>query len=75
MYYYIKPKKNYYAELVDYLKQHKEDSGIIYCLSRASTDKLAADLKDDGFIAEAYHAGLERNVREERQNNLLLADV
>ncbi len=75
IYYYIKPKRNYYAELVDYLKQHKEDSGIIYCLSRASTDKLAADLKDDGFIAEAYHAGLERNVREERQNNFLKDDV
>ncbi|MEO6638030.1 MAG: ATP-dependent DNA helicase RecQ, partial [Ginsengibacter sp.] len=75
IYYYIKPKKNYYAELADYLKQHKEDSGIIYCLSRALTDKLAGDLKDDGFIAEAYHAGLERSVREERQNGFLKDEV
>ncbi|MEP6846006.1 MAG: RecQ family ATP-dependent DNA helicase, partial [Panacibacter sp.] len=75
IYYYIKPKKNYYAELVDYLKQHKEDSGIIYCLSRASTEKLAEDLKEDGFNAEAYHAGLERNVREGRQDKFLKDDV
>lgn len=75
IYYYIKPKKNYYDNLVLYLKLHKEDSGIIYCLSRASTERLAEDLKEDGFSAEAYHAGLERNVREERQNKFLKDEV
>ena len=75
IYYYIKPKKNYYTDLVNYLNQHKEDSGIIYCLSRASTDRLAEDLKEDGFNAESYHAGLERKIREERQNNFLKDDV
>ena len=60
IYYYVKPKSNYYDELVNYLNQHKDDSGIIYCLSRASTERLAEDLKADGFNAEAYHAGLEK---------------
>lgn len=75
IWYYVKPKKNYYSELTHYLKQHKEDSGIIYCLSRTSTEKLAEDLKQDGFNAEAYHAGLEKRVRDERQDKFLKDDI
>src|SRR5690606_28115654 len=47
----------------------------IYCLSRASTESLAEDLKAEGFSAEAYHAGLERNIREERQEKFLRDEV
>ncbi|MEO6329775.1 MAG: RecQ family ATP-dependent DNA helicase [Ginsengibacter sp.] len=75
IYYYVKPKRNYYNDLIDFLKEHKDDSGIIYCLSRASTERLAEDLKQDGFNAEAYHAGLEKNVREDRQNKFLKDDI
>jgi len=75
IFYYIKPKRNYYEDLIDFLKQHKDDSGIIYCLSRASTESLAKNLKEDSFNAEAYHAGLEKNVREERQNKFLKDDI
>ncbi|MCW3107215.1 MAG: recQ [Segetibacter sp.] len=75
IYYYVKPKRNYYEELIRYLKQHKSDSGIIYCLSRTATEKLAEDLKADGFNAEAYHAGLEKSVRDERQEKFLRDDI
>lgn len=73
--YYVKPKRNYYDELVNYLEQHKEDSGIIYCLSRNATEKLAEDLKADGFNAEAYHAGLDKTTREQRQDLFLKDDI
>lgn len=75
IYYGIRPKKNHYDQLLTYLEAHKEDSGIIYCLSRASTESLAADLKAAGFSAEAYHAGLERHLREERQEKFLRDEV
>ncbi len=75
IYYYIKPKKGYYDALVDYLEEHKDDSGIIYCLSRAATEKLAEDLRSDGFSAAAYHAGLEKNTRDERQDLFLKDDI
>lgn len=75
IYYYVKPKSNYYDELVSYLKQHKDDSGIIYCLSRAATERLAEDLKSDGFNAEAYHAGIEKNLKDERQDKFLRDDI
>ena len=73
--YYIKSKANYYEQLTAYLRAHSDDSGIIYCLSRASTESLAADLTASGFPALAYHAGLERMTREERQDKFLKDDV
>lgn len=73
--YYVKPKRNYYDELVDYISDHKNDSGIIYCLSRNATEKLADDLKEDGFNAAAYHAGLDKATRDERQDLFLKDDI
>lgn len=73
--YYIKPKKGYYDVLVDYLEAHSDDSGIIYCLSRAATEKLAEDLREDGFSAAAYHAGLDKHTRDERQDLFLKDDI
>ena len=75
IYYYVKPKKGYYDTLVEYLAEHKNDSGIIYCLSRQATENLAGDLKTDGFSAAAYHAGLEKNTRDERQDLFLKDDI
>ncbi|MBN8720861.1 MAG: DNA helicase RecQ [Sediminibacterium magnilacihabitans] len=75
IYYYVKPKKNYYQELAAYLKEHTDESGIIYCLSRAATEKLAEQLQADGFNAAAYHAGLEKEIRDERQDLFLKDDV
>jgi ATP-dependent DNA helicase RecQ len=75
IHYLIKSKTNYYDQLFGYLTEHREDSGIIYCLSRSSTETLANQLKSDGFAAAAYHAGLEKNVREQRQNQFLRDDI
>ena len=73
--YFIQPKKNHFEVLVDYIKRHKEDSGIIYCLSRATTESLADKLQQQGFDAAAYHAGLERSLREKRQDQFLRDDL
>jgi ATP-dependent DNA helicase RecQ len=75
IYYYVKPKKSYYIHLVKYLQDHKEDSGIIYCLSRTSTEKLAEDLQQDGFNAAAYHAGLDKTIKDDRQDKFLKDDI
>ncbi|MBY0481520.1 MAG: DNA helicase RecQ [Chitinophagaceae bacterium] len=75
IFYTVKPKRGYYEDLVEYLNEHQNDSGIIYCLSRAATEKLAADLMEDGFQAAAYHAGLEKTVRDERQDLFLKDDI
>ena len=75
IFYTVKTKRGYYEELTAYLEEHKNDSGIIYCLSRAATEKLAADLVEDGFQAAAYHAGLEKNLRDERQDQFLKDEI
>ena len=75
IYYYVRSKSGYLDQLGDYLSKHKEDSGIIYCLSRASTEKLAEDLCDLGFSAGAYHAGLDKNLREQRQDKFLRDEI
>jgi ATP-dependent DNA helicase RecQ len=73
--YFIKPKKNYFDQLLEYVKEHIDDSGIIYCLSRNSTESLSEKLREQGVLAEAYHAGLEKNIREERQEKFLRDEV
>lgn len=75
IYYRVEPKRDSYNQLLDYLKARGDDSGIIYCLSRNSTESLAADLKKAGFSAVPYHAGLEREKRERHQELFLNDDV
>jgi ATP-dependent DNA helicase RecQ len=67
IFYGVEPKRNSYGQLLDYLEKRKDDSGIIYCLSRASTDALAADLRDEGYSALSYHAGLDKAMRDKHQ--------
>ena len=46
------------AQLMEFLKQHTDESGIIYTLSRKSTEAVAHFLQSKGIEAKAYHAGL-----------------
>ncbi|MBC7888679.1 MAG: DNA helicase RecQ [Ferruginibacter sp.] len=73
--YFIKQKKNYLQQLLDYLQEHKDDCGIIYCLSRNSTESLAEDLRDNGYAAAAYHAGLDKNIKENNQEKFLRDEI
>ena len=71
IYYGVEPKRNSYGQLLDYLEKRKDESGIIYCLSRSSTDSLAADLRDEGFSALSYHAGHDKQTRDKHQESFL----
>ena len=73
IHYAVEPKRNSYGQLLDFLDKRKDDSGIIYCLSRNSVDSLAADLRDEGFSALPYHAGMDKKTRE-RHQELFLKD-
>jgi ATP-dependent DNA helicase RecQ len=75
IYYTVKPKRNSYAQLLDFLEERRDQSGIIYCLSRASTESLAWDLKDEGFSALPYNAGLDRETRQRNQELFLNDEV
>lgn len=73
--YRVVPKKNSFEQLLTFLHERKEESGIIYCLSRKSTESLAAELKAEGFLAEAYHAGLDNALKARTQEAFLRDEV
>lgn len=67
----VRPGQNRNKQILNFLKTHPTESGIIYCLSRKETEKLAAKLSAHGYRAEAYHAGLESDERSSIQDNFL----
>ncbi len=73
--YFIKQKRKYFDELLNYVSAHKDDCGIIYCLSRAGTESLAEKLQQHGFDAAAYHAGLEKKEKDDRQEKFLRDEI
>ena len=73
IHYAVEPKRNSFSQLLDFLEKRRDESGIIYCLSRNSVDSLAADLRDEGFSALPYHAGLDKPTRD-RNQELFLKD-
>ena len=75
LFYQVKPKVNAYDQLIQYLKNHKKDSGIIYCYSRKSADDLSNKLKKDNYRALAYHAGLGSDLRAMTQNKFAKDDI
>ncbi len=75
IFYTVEPKRNSFARLLEYLEPRREESGIIYCLSRSSADSLAADLRGEGFNALSYHAGLDKETRDKHQELFLKDEV
>lgn len=71
IFYSVEPKSRSYDQLLDFLDTKKNESGIVYCLSRNSVDSVAEDLRADGFSAVAYHAGLDRETREKHQEEFI----
>ncbi|MBB6682102.1 DNA helicase RecQ [Aequorivita sp. 609] len=67
----VRPGQNRNKQIFNFLAKRGKQSGIIYCLSRKSTEKLAATLKAKGYKAEAYHAGLSSEERNSVQDNFL----
>ena len=78
LYYEILPKiqkDQTVTNIVRYISQNKEKSGIIYTLNRKTTEELADMLMANGIKAVAYHAGLDSKLRAERQDLFLNEDV
>ncbi|MGE6738774.1 DNA helicase RecQ [Allorhizobium pseudoryzae] len=61
-------------QLLRFLARHKGSSGIVYCLSRAKVEDTAEWLNAQGIRALAYHAGMEREIRDRHQDAFLKED-
>ncbi|MDR1203582.1 MAG: RecQ family ATP-dependent DNA helicase, partial [Tannerellaceae bacterium] len=64
-------KKEKIAAIVRFIRLHKGQSGIIYCMKRADTEAVAEALSNYQIKATAYHAGLSSAKREEAQNDFI----
>ena len=61
-------RTNLRRQLEQILQRHRDEAGIIYCISRKEVEALAAWLQGLGYRAEAYHAGLSDSDRSRRQD-------
>ena len=73
--YRVVPKMERYDQLLAFIRSRPNESGIIYCASRKSTESLARNLNEDGITAKPYHAGLTTSERTKHQDAFLRDDV
>lgn len=71
----VKQKQKSFDQAVEFLKEHKGESGIIYCFSRKQADTLAVQLSVLGYSAKPYHAGLSDELRQKTQNDFINDDI
>lgn len=71
IHYFIEPKENHRKKLLEYLSTRKNESGIVYALSRQSVDEIAGELHKRKFSALPYHAGLDKETRDKNQDQFI----
>lgn len=69
------PKKKKLQEIGQFVERKKNESGIIYCLSRKNTEEVADYLKEDGHSVAFYHAGMNPEERERVQTEFINDDT
>lgn len=69
--YRVVQKSDAYRQLLAFLRSRPDDSGIVYCLARRTTETLAERLRSDGINARPYHAGLTAEERTQTQEAFL----
>ncbi len=73
--YRVIPKDQPLKQIIDFVRRREHESGIIYCASRAATERVADSLAGRGFSARPYHAGLTAGERTENQERFLRDDT
>ncbi len=71
----VTPKSDGTAQTLKFLKNFKDQSGIIYCFSRKQVDELSAALARFGYSVRPYHAGLEDGERRRNQEAFIRDDA
>jgi ATP-dependent DNA helicase RecQ len=69
------PKRESFQQAVEFLNEHKNQSGIIYCFSRKQVDNLHENLSKLGYSTKPYHAGLSDEERNTNQDLFIKDEV
>jgi len=73
--YRVIPKDQPLKQIIEFVRKREHESGIIYCASRAATERVAESLAGRGFAARPYHAGLTGEERTRHQEQFLRDDT
>ncbi|MEO6848472.1 MAG: DNA helicase RecQ [Chthoniobacterales bacterium] len=73
--YRVVPKDQPLKQILEFLRRRQDESGIIYCASRATAERTAESLSKRGINAKPYHAGLTAKERNENQDLFLRDEV
>ncbi len=73
--YRVVPKDEPAKQIIDFVRKREHESGIIYCASRATAERVADTLAGRGFLARPYHAGLAAEERARNQEMFLRDDT
>ena len=71
----VLPKQNLKSNILQFLSGKKNESGIVYCLSRKDTDQLSSFLNSKGFNSISYHAGKTPEYRLDAQNRFMTEEA
>ena len=71
----VRPGTDRLPQILRFIKQKPNESGIVYCLSRKATEQVAAKLKSNGIKAAAYHAGLSFDERNKAQEDFIFDKI
>ena len=71
----VRPKRDSVRQVVECIRRHWDESGIIYCFSRKQVDSLTQTLLELGYSALNYHAGLSDEERKNHQNQFIRDQV
>ena len=71
----VQPKKNPLEQVINCIKKHAGDSGIIYCFSKRQVDELTETLDKMGYSVLNYHAGLSDAIRKKNQDLFIKDEV
>ncbi|MBO7580078.1 MAG: RecQ family ATP-dependent DNA helicase [Bacteroidaceae bacterium] len=76
LYYEVRQKTaDVEKDIIKFIKQNPNKSGIIYCLSRKKVEDLAEVLRANNIKAAAYHAGMDNKDRNETQDDFIMERV
>lgn len=70
----VRPALDRVKQIIDFVEKKPNESGIVYCLSRKTTEELADKLRKTGIKAKAYHAGLDNKLRAKTQDEFINDD-
>ncbi len=73
--YRVVPKDQPAKQVLEFVRRHPGESGIVYCASRAAAERVAESLAGHGLPARPYHAGLDAETRTRNQELFLRDEV